>query len=154
MSVYVFIQTSETIEPSIEDFKNWATQALNFMQQPLDTGCSIVIVNTKEMTHYNESFRHKKGPTNVLSFPFEGPLTDEDKSIGDIIICSDLVKIEAAEQKKSVLSYYAHMTVHGILHCLGYDHINKKDATIMEKKELDILKILGFNEIEGPDTDG
>jgi probable rRNA maturation factor len=83
----------------------------------------------------------------VLSFPFDTPeeVTEELMFLGDIIICAEVVNNEALQQKKSANLHWAHMIIHGTLHLLGYDHENNKDANIMESKEIEILKSLGFS---------
>ncbi len=104
----------------------------------------IRIVDNPESSKLNSTYRHKKGPTNVLSFPFEPPAGIKLPLLGDLIICAPVVAKEAKEQKKSNLAHWAHMIIHGTLHLLGYDHIRKKDALIMEKLEIAILAKLGF----------
>jgi probable rRNA maturation factor len=101
----------------------------------------------------NLQYRHKQGPTNVLSFPFEWPQgLDEAECgdaalLGDLVICAPVVEREASEQYKSLSAHWAHMIIHGLLHLLGYDHIEESDAEEMEMKEIAILKKL---QIENP----
>lgn len=121
--------------PSAVLLKRWANAAL---PKKSSLELTIRIVTKKEMTKLNETFRLKKGPTNVLSFPFEKPY------LGDIVICSEVVKKEARDQNKSLTAHFAHMVIHGTLHLLGYDHVKEKDAVKMEKLEIKILKNLGF----------
>ncbi len=64
--------------------------------------------------------------------------------MGDIVICAPVISREAAEQGKSVLAHYAHMTVHGVLHMHGYDHEVEAQAALMEALEIGILQKLGF----------
>ena len=126
--------------------KRWAQAALP--KKFRNTEITIRIVNIKEMTDLNTTYRGKKGPTNVLSFPFEMPdvaiSKNEPHTLGDIIICRDVVNREAKEQNKKEKAHWAHMIIHGTLHLQGYDHVDEKDAVIMEKKEIRILKSLGF----------
>lgn len=117
--------------------KRWANAVLNKRLKKI-TELTIRIVSKKEMTKLNGQYRQKKYPTNVLSFPLEKPL------LGDIIICADVVKQEAIEQKKLFRNHFAHMVVHGTLHLLGYDHVKNKEAEKMEKLEIKILKSLGL----------
>ena len=107
---------------------------------------TIRIVSVEEMTDLNSSYRHKNGPTNVLSFPFAVP-EDVDMDIpllGDIVVCADVINREAAEQAKSSEAHWAHMIVHGVFHLLGYDHEEDRDAEIMETLEIEIMQTLGF----------
>jgi probable rRNA maturation factor len=123
--------------------KRWANATLG-KKNPAEV--TIRIVNTDEMTDLNTTYRNKKGPTNVLAFPFDMPkeLNDDITILGDVVICSDVVEREAKEQDKTSKAHWAHMIVHGILHLLGHDHVIEKDAIIMETKETRILKTLGF----------
>lgn len=124
--------------------KRWANAALG-KKKPAEV--TIRIVDVAEMTNLNTTYRKKKGPTNVLAFPFD-TLETHDKNhhriLGDIVICAEIVEHEALEQNKKSRAHWAHMVVHGILHLQGHDHIIEKDAIIMEAKETRILKALGF----------
>ena len=80
------------------------------------------------MGRLNLEYRHRNGPTNVLSFPADLPPDLELPLLGDIVICAPLVVREAAEQGKQVLAHWAHLTVHGTLHLLGYDHLTDAEA--------------------------
>jgi len=86
----------------------------------------------------------------VLSFPAELPdgLPDGVKLplLGDLVICAPVVAREAKEQKKPVVDHYAHLTVHGALHLLGWDHENEADAICMEQLEREILAGLGIED--------
>ena len=99
------------------------------------------------MTDMNSTFRKKEGPTNVLSFPNEpdGVFDDDPNYLGDIAICADVVKQEARDQDKKLTDHYAHMTIHSILHLLGYDHIEKRDSEKMEALEIDLLSQLNIS---------
>lgn len=131
--------------PSTALFKRWAKTALQ--EKIANAEVTIRIVDKDEIKALNSTYRHKNKPTNVLSFPFEMP-EDVDIDIpilGDIIICAEVIIEEAQEQGKSANAHWAHMTVHGILHLLGYDHENNEDAEKMEAEEIGILKELGFD---------
>jgi probable rRNA maturation factor len=101
---------------------------------------TIRIVDNDESKNLNTIYRKKKYPTNVLSFLVH----DEDHLIGDIVLCAPVIEKEALEQLKNLEAHYAHLIIHGALHLYGYDHENKKDAEIMEEKEIKILTQLGF----------
>lgn len=128
--------------PTEQDFQLWAETAIR-------SGCdtaelTIRIVGEDESASLNQTYRHKQGATNVLSFPFEAPAEVESHLLGDLVICAPVVEQEAAEQGKSVQSHWAHMVVHGSLHLLGYDHMNEADAQEMESLEVKLLESLGF----------
>ena len=71
-------------------------------------------------------------------------MDDEVRLIGDIVLCAPVIEKEALEQSKKLEAHYAHLIIHGALHLYGYDHENKKDADIMEAKEIKILTGLGY----------
>jgi probable rRNA maturation factor len=126
--------------PSETKFQQWA----GAIQSESDQEVSLRIVDETEMVQLNQQYRKKTGPTNVLSFPADLPDGVNVPFLGDIIICAPVVAIEAASQGKSLDSHWAHMTVHGILHLQGYDHIDKSEAEIMENLEIQIMSELGF----------
>ncbi len=130
--------------PAVTQLKQWAKKVLK--RTTPDVEMTIRVVDLTEMTELNTQYRHKSGPTNVLSFPFDIPvgLTDEPSLLGDIVICAAVVNQEAQEQEKSATAHWAHMVVHGTLHLLGYDHEIPADADTMESLEITILKELGF----------
>ena len=104
-----------------------------------NSSITIRIVGEKESQSLNYTYRGQKKPTNVLSF-----LISENPLIGDIILCHPVIKNEARNQNKKILSHYAHLLIHGYLHLLGYSHDKELDADIMEKKEIQVLKKNGF----------
>ena len=104
----------------------------------------ITLIDEDESALLNEQYRQKKGPTNVLSFNYEKMPGITADSLGDLAICANVVKAEAQAQQKSLESHWAHMTIHGTLHLLGYDHIQEEDAEKMEALEIKIMEGLGF----------
>lgn len=126
--------------PEDEDFLRWASAAAKRDRAEL----VIRIVDETESAELNGQYRHKAGPTNVLSFPFEVPEGIPNRLLGDLVICAAVVEREAREQGKTLEAHWAHMVVHGVLHLQGYDHISDSDAAVMEAEEIAILKNLGF----------
>ena len=118
------------------------TQCLKWLMYVVDKNAEITIriVDNDESQNLNNVYRKKKYPTNVLSFLVD----DEVHLIGDIVLCAPVIKKEALEQSKKLEAHYAHLIIHGALHLYGYDHENKKDADIMEAKEIKILTGLGY----------
>lgn len=100
---------------------------------------TIRIVNANESKKLNNNFRKINSPTNVLSF-----LIDNKPLIGDLILCHEIIKNEAKEQKKRLYDHYTHLIIHGCLHLLGYDHDIDSSASLMENKEIKILKKIGI----------
>jgi len=107
----------------------------------------VRIVDESESAALNRAYRHKAGPTNVLSFSYEAPsllVSSSRPLLGDIVICGPVVAREACSQGKDVSAHWAHMVVHGIMHLRGYDHIHDSDAKIMEEMESEVVQRLGF----------
>lgn len=135
--------------PAEASFRQWVEAALLGRREAAEL--SIRLVSVEEMTALNRDYRGKDRPTNVLSFPFELPagldaVDDEDVPrglLGDIVICAEVVADEARQQGKPLEAHWAHMLVHGVLHLLGYDHIDDDEAGQMERLEIDILARLG-----------
>ena len=100
---------------------------------------TVRIVSEKDSAELNKHYRKIDKPTNILSF-----LIEDNPLIGDLILCHPIIKKEAKEQNKEVISHYAHLVIHGYLHLLGYDHENDNEATKMEAKEISALSRLGF----------
>ncbi|KGD66270.1 hypothetical protein Y5S_00742 [Alcanivorax nanhaiticus] len=119
---------------------------------------TLRIVNEDEIRELNRDYRSKDKPTNVLSFPFEMPeglpADAMEPLLGDIIICDSVVRQEAIEQHKTLQAHWAHMVTHGVLHLLGYDHIDDDDAVAMETLEIRALAEQGFDDpyTEAPDN--
>ena len=128
--------------PSDAQLRRWARAAL------ADIGGSheltVRIVDAPESAALNTEFRHKQGPTNVLSFPFAAPPGVSTRLLGDLVLCADVVQREAREQGKSPQAHWAHMIVHGVLHLRGFDHLTDAEAQAMERLETEILARLGY----------
>lgn len=129
--------------PDEAAIESWARAALTGRR---DAAQFVVrIVGEEEGTELNERYRvRKKGPTNVLSFPFEHPDLLDPPLLGDVVICAPVVAREAAEQGKTEPAHWAHLVIHGVFHLIGYDHEEESDAVIMESAERGVLAGLGF----------
>jgi probable rRNA maturation factor len=123
--------------------EGWAQQKKDeavFVERAL----TIRVVDADEIQSLNRDFRQKDKPTNVLSFPYE-PFPHEERAyLGDIAICAPVVREEAVEQGKVLVAHWAHMTIHGLLHLLGYDHVKDAEAEVMEAMEAEVLKGLSL----------
>ncbi len=128
--------------PSETEVVAWATQALHGRDG--EPELTVRIVDEVEGAHLNQTYRRARGPTNVLSFPFEPAPGVDAPLLGDLAICAPVMLREAREQGKSIRAHCAHMVVHGTLHLLGYDHQDEEDARRMESEEIAILSRLGF----------
>ena len=145
MKLQVDIQTaSAEPAPEEDDIRRWIAAALAGGERSADSEICVRLVDRDEMSKLNRDYRAKEGPTNVLSFPSDLPAELELPLLGDIIICAPVVRTEAAQQHKSLRAHWAHLTVHGTLHLLGYDHIEEHQAAAMEALETRILEQLNF----------
>ncbi len=131
--------TSRKGVPASASFRLWVEAALRGAKRRKATELAIRIVDTHEGRALNREYRSKDYATNVLSFPVELPPGVTLPLIGDLAICAPVVAREAAEQGKPARDHWAHMTVHGVLHLLGYDHIEDAEAEAMEALETRIL---------------
>jgi probable rRNA maturation factor len=130
--------------PAPASFRRWVDAALAGARHRRAAELSIRIVGAREGRTLNRTYRDKDYATNVLSFPTELPPGVRLPLLGDIAICASVVRREATEQGKPVAHHWAHLTVHGVLHLLGYDHIEEAEAEKMEALETRILKGLGI----------
>lgn len=145
MKLLVDIQTASSEPlPAEEDIRKWIGAALTGRTTLEQVEVSVRLVDQDEMAQLNETYRGKKGTTNVLSFPANLPTELDIPLLGDIVICAPVVGVEAAQQGKSLSAHWAHMAIHGALHLLGYDHIEEEDAKIMEALESTILMDLNY----------
>lgn len=103
---------------------------------------SVMLTNDDAVHALNREYRGVDRPTNVLSF---AALDDEDEPIvdpmllGDIVVAFETTEREAAEQNKSPEEHFFHLIVHGVLHLIGYDHVEDADAEVMEALETRIM---------------
>lgn len=132
--------------PAPASFTHWAAAALTAARRFGPAELSIRIVGTREGRSLNLHYRDKDYATNVLSFPVELPRGVTAPLLGDLVICAPVVAREAREQGKPVRDHYAHLTVHGVLHLLGYDHVVERDAVRMEALETRVLAALGIDD--------
>lgn len=121
--------------------RRWAQAAL-FAPAEL----TVRFVAAEEGRMLNRDYRGKDYATNVLTFAYdEGDSVAEDEPTrADIVLCTDVLEREAAEQGKTVEEHAAHLIVHGVLHAQGYDHENDEEAAEMEQLERTILEALGY----------
>lgn len=119
--------------PGRAQIRRWVAAAL---EHPAEI--TVRLVDADEARALNHDFRHKDYVPNVLTFEY-GEIAPGMLG-GDVVICTAVVEREAREQGKPLKDHYAHMTIHGVLHLQGYDHLDPADADIMEAREAVILK--------------
>jgi probable rRNA maturation factor len=121
------------------------TDARRWVQAALLAPAELTLrfVDAEEGRTLNRDYRGKDYATNVLTFAYT---EDEDADVtqADIILCTDVLEREAAEQHVSIANHAAHLVVHGVLHAQGYDHEDDAEATEMESLEVEILAGLGI----------
>ena len=139
-------QSSAAHTPAERDFYRWAWQALKNEYRRAEI--SLILLDEDEARAYNRDYRQKDYATNVLSFALnEGESwfdADNEVLSGDLIICPQVVLREAAEQGKTADAHFAHLTLHGTLHLMGYDHLDDEEAEIMEALEIKLMNQLGY----------
>jgi len=126
--------------PDKETIARWAEAAA----PGPDAEVVVRIVDAAESAALNASYRGRRGPTNVLSFPFEPPPGVPNRLLGDIVVCAPVVAEQARDQGKDAIGHWAHMVVHGLLHLRGFDHQTDEEARHMEALETRILDRLGY----------
>jgi len=120
----------------------WATAALG--SRATGAELALQLVSAAASRRLNHRYRGKDQPTNVLSFPATAPPGVAPRPLGDIVICPAVLRREAREQGKPERAHWAHLVVHGALHLVGYDHENDADASRMERREIAVLRRLGY----------
>ena len=129
--------TNSTEVPTRPQFRRWVKAALT-----QEAEIVLRIVDEAEGCELNHQFRNKDYATNVLTFVYD----DTQPLTGDIVLCAPVVSKESQQQHKNLIAHYAHLTVHGVLHLQGYDHIEEAEAVVMEQMETQILARLGYDD--------
>ncbi len=123
----------------------WAELTLS--QECTTAELTLRFVDAQEITALNHQYRKQNKATNVLAFPAVIPpgVELECPLLGDVIICPAVLQQESIELQKSLTEHFAHIVIHGILHLLGYDHIQEEDALVMQPLEIELLARLNFD---------
>ena len=151
MIVFLADEQDEPVKP--EPLRTLAELVLKEEKLPAATEVSVVLVDEAQMTRYNTAFMGREGPTDVLALPLENlrpgraPVprpTGPPLNLGDVFICPTVVERQATEAGVAFDRELALMVVHGILHLLGYDHVDDADAESMESRERELLAMAGL----------
>ena len=128
--------------PSPRLMARWADAALGSR----GAGCEMAlqVVSSPRMRVLNRRYRGRDQPTNVLSFPAAPAPGVRPRPLGDVLLCPAVLRREARAQGKREEAHWAHLVVHGTLHLVGYDHEARRDAARMERREITVLRRLGF----------
>ena len=105
---------------------------------------NVSFVDDATMIEYNKKFHGKDGTTNVLPFENKDKFIGGNLYLGEIVLCYNKIVEEGAEFNKTFKERLWHLFVHGVLHTLGYDHIDEHERTKMEALEAEILKTFGI----------
>ncbi len=130
--------------PSPEKLTTWVRCAFGNNRRGELT---VRIVDEPEGVELNERYRHAQGATNVLAFPVDEsvlPAMDELPLVGELVICAPVLEREACAQGKTLEAHWAHISIHGALHLLDFDHGGDEEAAVMEAREIELLESLGF----------
>jgi probable rRNA maturation factor len=141
-----YITTDKTLT---ENFTTQLTELLDSLLQDSDLGwgeVNVVVGDDEMLQNLNREYRSKDAPTDVLSFSYiEGEedidSDDPDFAVGDIFVSLDKAALQAESAGHSTARELAFLAVHGMLHLLGYDHIEDDEAALMRKKELAVMEI-------------
>ena len=155
MNLLIDIQHASTTCPITDEMLTfWAKHTLNSHIKTAEL--TLRLVDKDEITQLNHQYRKQNKPTNVLAFPADIPkeVPMDYPLLGDVIICPDVLEQEHLDLEKPLIDHWALITIHGILHLLGYDHIDDEDAAIMQALEIKYLAELGFdNPYQGNDIE-
>jgi probable rRNA maturation factor len=147
MSYFIDIQQACEEEPPVSTNRLTQWIELTLSQQQQSGELTLRLVGPEEMTHLNFTYRKQNKVTNVLAFPANLPkdIKLEVPLLGDVIICPSVLQEESQALKKPLQAHWAHIVVHGVLHLLGFDHVQEEDAPIMQAQEINLLRQLGFS---------
>ncbi len=143
----------------IKKTKEWTEHEVSFVSEVLEHTfenmlngnelnheVSVLLTNDEEIRELNKKYRKIDKPTNVLSFSITSDtIVNELRMIGDIVISKEKILSEAKDQKKTFNDHLAHIVIHGFLHLLNFTHDSKEDSTIMENKEVELLKMIDIS---------
>ncbi len=110
-----------------------------------DAQLSILIVDDDQIASLNMTYLNHAGPTNVISFPMqEGPFSDiMPELLGDVVISIETAHREAVDTGMEMTERFNQLLIHGILHLVGYDHVNsKEEAAVMERKSNELMELI------------
>ena len=131
---------------TLPNFKKVIKKASNHVFDELvqfknkDYEISFLMVNNDYIKELNANYRSKDSATNVLSFPMmDGNSLQHENILGDIVISIDKILSESLDQKIDTYKYLSKISIHGILHLLGYDHVLDNDYMVMNQLEEKII---------------
>ncbi len=142
MEITVLNRTNENLDLYSNLFKKISCSAEKLLKLDEDYEISVTFVRSRTIHTINRDYRGIDRPTDVISFAIQDDLEDfeeENKDLGDIFINIDYARKQAKEYGHSYEREICFLFTHGLLHCLGYDHMEEKDAEVMFKLQDEIL---------------
>jgi probable rRNA maturation factor len=130
--INISIQNATSTGVSRPQLRRWIFSTLRHIDTK-QAQIAIIFLGLDEAKKLNQQYRRKNYATNVLTFNLS-------EQAADIVICLEVIAREAKAQNKTFHDHLGHIVVHGVLHAMGYDHLKKAEATLMETLEVDILK--------------
>jgi len=125
--------------PTKSQFSTWVRKTLKQCSISEPYALTIRVVSKNEIQQLNKNYRKRDKPTNILSFEDELIPGCPKESLGELVVCPDVIAQEADLEKKPLLHHWAHIIIHGTLHLLGYTHETDSKTTRMEELEKTIL---------------
>tara|TARA_B100001769_G_C21806229_1_gene438751 strand:+ start:204 stop:647 length:444 start_codon:yes stop_codon:yes gene_type:complete len=122
--------------PEQKYFNVW-TNALNYKE---DAEITIKIISPEEMKNFNKLYKKIDKVSDTLAFPAENLIIENKVILGDIAMCANKINSDSSLYNKKKLDRWAHLTIHSLLHLLGYDHCNNDERKKMEDIETSLLK--------------
>ncbi len=148
MTVQIDVIVASTLwskTPEAEDAVRRAIAASEIFFEPIEAEVSVLLCDDAEIRRLNARWRGKDAATNVLSFP-AARQTAAERHLGDIAVSYETLAREASDEGKMIVHHLSHLTVHGYLHLLGFDHEADGEADEMEGLEREILAHLGIGD--------
>ena len=152
MTIEVVIQDAraggnDAALPALARFAEWVNSVIA-LGKPLQGRVTVRVVDAAESRRLNARYRGKDKPTNVLSFHYDDAAlyraTKSPPLLGDLVMCAETLQYEAQNRQRRLHEHWAHLTIHGMLHLLGYDHDTAARAQEMERLEVRSLAMLGI----------
>ncbi len=142
MLIQIFNRTNQNMFSYRPLFEEISSSCEKVLKLPKDLEISITFVRSRTIHNINKEYRNIDKPTDVISFAIQDDKNTNyiREDLGDIFINIDYAKRQAKEYKHSYKRELAFLFTHGLLHCLGYDHMNEKDEKemiLLQKKVLD-----------------
>ncbi len=140
----IYLNNKQNIELDIDFWHGFVNKVCNILELSENIEISISFVNNQEIRNLNKTYRAIDKSTDVLSFPFDNSFNLPIKVLGDIIVSIEKAKEQAEEYGHSFEREVAFLTIHGLLHLLGFDHQTAEQEEEMFTLQKKLLKELEF----------